>query len=392
MEITHKLEKDNNIYIYVDIIDEVEFSKEFLNKEDNSSFILKLKNYVKKNFDSNNMAILVINGVLIGTMSLAMFFTPIIESKEVGDNEIKPINETHISLIQEDELKNKVAIIPEEPAENIEKNMEIKPVKNLSRPQKNNLPKKETLKEETLPITNDITIKLKTNGTVINIPLEEYVIGVVAAEMPASFNLEALKAQAVATRTFAMKKVTSKITLLDSTSHQVYKDKNEQKSMWGKSYDIYYNKIRNAVYDTKGVVLKYNGNYIDALYHSISNGKTELPKYVWGNNLSYLQSVNSNWDKNVNGYEKTVKFTYSFLNSKLGTNINSSSNIKINSYTASNRVDSVTIGNKTFSGVTLRSKLSLRSADFVIEKTDLGLDITTRGYGHGVGMSQYRGK
>ena len=387
MEITHKLEKDNNIYIYVDIIDEVEFSKEFLGKEDNSSFILKLKKYIKNNFDSNNTAILVINGVLIGTMSLAMFFTPVIESKEVAENEFKPFNETHISLVEENDLKenlNKPIAIIEEPAENIEGKLEIKPVKPTPKPKE----------ENKLPIKNDTIIKLKTNGTIINIPLEEYIIGVVAAEVPASFNSEALKAQAVVSRTFAMKKVTSGITLLDSTAHQAYKNKNEQKLMWGKSYDIYYNKIRNAVYDTKGIVIKHNGKYIDAFYHSMSNGKTELPKYVWGSNISYLQSVSSNWDKNVSGYEKMVQFTYGYLNTKLGTNINSSTDIKINSYTESNRVDSLTIGNKTFSGVTLRSKLGLRSTDFTITQNlnKTGLNITTRGYGHGVGMSQYRSK
>ena len=159
--------------------------------------------------------------------------------------------------------------------------------------------------------------------------------------------------------------------------------------MWKSSYDSYYHKIKNAVYDTIGLVLKHNGKYIDALYHSMSNGKTELPKYVWGNNLSYLQSVSSNWDKNVKGYEKTIEISYNTLNSKLKTNITSSSNININSYTASNRVDSITLDNKVFSGVSLRNKLGLRSTDFDVVQTSTGLKFTTRGYGHGVGMSQY---
>ena len=389
MEISHRLEKDNNIYIYVDIIDEVEFSKEFLNKEDNKSFVLKLKEYVKNNFNNEKTVVLVINGVLIGTISLGIFFIPLIESKEVGEidakeNEIANISPINSNISKEDNniLQDNKSDLPEQPVEVIEKNIEIKPVKNNNT---NEVPKK--------PVVNNNTmIKLKTNGKTITIALEEYIIGVVAAEMPASFTAEALKAQAVAARTFAMKKISSGITLLDSTSHQVYKDKNEQRAMWGKSYDSYYHKIRNAVYDTKGEVLKYNGKYIDALYHSMSNGKTELPKYVWGSNLEYLQSVSSNWDKNVSGYEKIIEIPYATLNSKLKININSTSNISINSYTVSKRVDSITLGDKTFSGITLRSKLGLRSTDFDLIQTSKGIKFTTRGYGHGVGMSQYRCK
>lgn len=238
-------------------------------------------------------------------------------------------------------------------------------------------------------ITSGRKIKFNNGGVISDIDLEEYVIGVVAAEMPASFHSEALKSQAVVARTYAMKKASKGITLLNSTAHQVYNSTAQMKAKWGSSYNTYYNKIKNAVNATKGQVLKYNGAYIEALYFSMSNGKTELPSYVWNTNYPYLQVVSSSWDQNISAANYNITMSYSTLSSKLGVTVDQNSEIKILSRTAGDRVNEISIAGKKFTGVKVRSLLGLRSADFTIVQNGTGVTITTKGFGHGVGMSQY---
>lgn len=137
------------------------------------------------------------------------------------------------------------------------------------------------------------------------------------------------------------------------------------------------------------MVMTYGGQYIDALYHSMSNGKTELPKYIWNSNYPYLVSVDSSWDQNVKNYSVTKNFSYNDVSAKLGINVNEGTSIEVLSLTESGRVNEIKIGDSVYTGVQVRTKLGLRSADFTISKTSGGLSITTRGYGHGVGMSQY---
>lgn len=238
-------------------------------------------------------------------------------------------------------------------------------------------------------VTSGRTIKFNNNGVISNIDLEEYIIGVVAAEMPASFNIEALKAQAVVARTYAMKKSSAGITLVNSTSHQVYNSVDQMKAKWGSSFNTYYAKIKNAVIATKGKVLKYNGTYIEALYYAISNGKSELPKYVWSSNYPYLQAVSSSWDENISAGKYSVTMTYAKLSQKLGVTVDVNTEITVVSRTEGDRIGEIKIGDKTFTGVKIRSLLGLRSADFEFVKTDTVVKITTHGFGHGVGMSQY---
>ena len=213
--------------------------------------------------------------------------------------------------------------------------------------------------------------------------------GVVAAEIPASFSVEALKAQAITARTYAMKKASKGITLLNSTSHQVYYSNEKMKSMWGSSYSTYYNKIKKAVNETKGQVLKYNGEYIEALFYSISNGKSELPIYVWNNSYPYLQAVSSSWDEGLSAAKYSMSMTYEKMSEKLGINVDKDSEILVISRTAGDRVDKISIAGKVFTGVEVRTKLGLRSADFAITQNESNVTIKTIGYGHGVGMSQY---
>lgn len=231
-----------------------------------------------------------------------------------------------------------------------------------------------------------VSIK-RSNGSIISLELEEYIVGVVAAEMPASFSLEALKAQAVAARTYALKAIQNKAQLTDTVSTQVYKDNNQLKAMWGNSYNTYYNKVKNAVNSTKGLAMYYNGSLINAYYFSTSNGYTEDASAVF-KDFPYLKSVESSVDKNVASYLKTITLTYEDISNKLGVPITSLSNITIEKNN-SNRVGTIIIDNNSYSGVKFRTLLGLRSTDFDIVLNENDVSITTRGYGHGVGMSQY---
>ncbi len=256
-----------------------------------------------------------------------------------------------------------------------------------------------SIKKVTEPIVVEegkepIIIRLLDESTneITNINLEDYIIGVVAAEMPASFELEALKAQAVAARTFAMyKKETRNLDydLIKGVKDQAYKDNKTLLAQWKVNFFTNYLKIRQAVEETQGQVLTYNGEVINAFYFSMSNGYTENCELVFAQDLPYLNSVSSKWDnESLNNYSYTINFFKEDFCSSLGITCDS---VEIQDITRSdsNRVLTITINNQTFKGTEMRSKLGLRSTDFDIVINESGVTITTRGYGHGVGMSQY---
>lgn len=235
---------------------------------------------------------------------------------------------------------------------------------------------------------SEITV-YRSNGSVINLNMTDYLIGVVSSEMPASFNLEALKAQSVLARTYALKAKQTGKKLTDTVSTQSYIDIDQMKNKWGNSFNTYYNKIKNAVENTNGEYLSYNGNYIEALYHSTNNGKTESSLDVFGNYYPYLISVSSEYDKNASSYLRTINMPLDTISNKLGLSLNNNSVISILSYTDGGNIKEININGNNFSGKKVRELLGLRSADFDISISDNNANITTRGYGHGVGMSQY---
>lgn len=221
------------------------------------------------------------------------------------------------------------------------------------------------------------------------VDLEEYVIGVVAGEMPASFNLEALKAQAVASRTYALYKLSNikNYVLSTSISDQVYLNESQMKAKWGSDYNYYYNRIKQAVDATKNQVLKYGDNLAITYYFAISNGYTDNAKTVFNEDKAYLVSVDSSWDKN-----------YSYISSfsMLKNNFCSRLNISCNNISITNvvrgdnhYVDEITINGVKFTGRQIFNKLNLKSHDFDLSVNGNYINITTYGFGHGVGMSQY---
>lgn len=228
------------------------------------------------------------------------------------------------------------------------------------------------------------------NSNVDKVKLERYVIGVVAAEMPATFSFEALKAQAVASRTFIYEKLNNGNISYDNLKYdqgQAYITKDDMKKKWKEEYNNYYEKIKSAVMDTKGEIILYNGKPIKAYYFSTSNGSTENSKMVFGEE-EYLVSVDTSFDKESKEYLNEAEYSVNDILTKLGINDNKIliDNIK---KSQSNHIDSIMINGKNFSGLEIRKMLGLRSTDFDIVVNGNTVSIITRGYGHGVGMSQY---
>ena len=248
----------------------------------------------------------------------------------------------------------------------------------------------DSVKEETIEVDNNIYITIQRyNGQMVTLKLEEYITGVVASEMPALFHSEALKAQAIIARTYALKAMKRGKLLTDTNSTQNYKDNVELRTMWGSNFNAYYNKIKEAVFSTKGMYLTYNGNYIEAVYHSTSNGRTEDSVYGWGNYYPYLISVDSQYDNLNPSFLVSTTLSYDKLSTLLGVNVDIDTEFNIIDKTDGNRVKTISVGDNSYTGTNFRNILGLRSADFDIEKTEDGVIFTTRGYGHGVGMSQY---
>lgn len=247
------------------------------------------------------------------------------------------------------------------------------------------------LKQETnfiMPKNNVIDydynfVDIDYNNQQFKITIQDYIIGVVAAEMPASFHEEALKAQSIASRTYLIN--TMSTTPIDTTTNnQVYIDKQTMKEKWGTDFETYYNKISKCVKDTKREIITYNNQPIKAFYHSMSNGYTDSSINVFNEQYDYL-NITKSYEENTT---RTITLSKQYFCTKLNIDC---SNITITNIDKdkSNRIKTITINNKLYNGTTVRNLLSLRSTDFTINISDDLVEITTNGYGHGVGMSQY---
>ncbi len=244
----------------------------------------------------------------------------------------------------------------------------------------------------------EVAVFRSSKKTIENVPLDDYLVGVVAAEMPAEFKEEALKAQALTARTYIVNRLLNKDTMgtpkgsqvTDTQLHQVYMSDAEQRKDWGPDYDWKKKKIVEAVRTTSGQILTFDGKPIDALFFSTSNGYTENSEDYWEGNIPYLRSVSSPWDKKSPKYSSQKVMTVKEFESRLGVKIGSSGTVgKIVEKTAGKRVAKVNFSGKVLTGRDIREKLDLRSSDFSWERKGNNIVITTKGFGHGVGMSQY---
>lgn len=249
------------------------------------------------------------------------------------------------------------------------------------------------------------TIKLlhtKTNE-VEEIELDEYLYGVVSAEMPANYHIEALKAQAVVARTYTVYKILegnkhdNADICDDSTCCQAWISKDDRFAKWEVgSQDENWNKIVEAVDSTAGSVIVYNNTIINAFFHSNSGGSTEIPINVWGGSgYPYLQVVETLGEDEYSQYSSEVILTKEEFKNKLLTNYNDfeinfddATWVQILAYTDGGRVKSIKFGNIEMSGVEARKLFGLKSANFTVEIIDNKIVFSVIGYGHGVGMSQ----
>lgn len=262
-----------------------------------------------------------------------------------------------------------------------------------------------------------VSVYLSRSGQIETLLLEDYVSGVVAAEMPTDFELEALKAQAVAARTFIARRLVSGdvsgvpvpgANVTDTVSHQAYRSSAALKQEFTPEQQ---QKIRRAVQETRGIIMTYKGQPITASFFASSGGYTENSEEYWNGTVPYLRSVTSPWDKELTpNYAVTTAFTVQELVTKLGKGKQAvpavkelatsgkrlrtvlsgdSLSIEVLSHTTGRRIKEISIGGQIYTGREVREKLGLRSSQFTWKRKGGQILITTYGNGHGVGMSQW---
>lgn len=250
------------------------------------------------------------------------------------------------------------------------------------------------------------TIKLlhAKTGEIEELPIDQYLYGVVSAEMPANFEIEALKAQAIVARTYTVYKIKNSggkhqnADICDSSSCcQAWITKEDRLNRWDENVrEEYWNKIVNAVDSTKGKIITYENEPINAFFHSNSGGSTEIPLNVWGGSgYPYLQVVSTSGEDAYTQYNSELELTedeviakIKAVHSEFEIDFSKEDAIQIMEYTESGRIKTIKFGNVNLSGVEARTIFGLRSAKFSIQKIEDKIKFTVIGYGHGVGMSQ----
>lgn len=247
-----------------------------------------------------------------------------------------------------------------------------------------------------------ISLLHKKTGEVEQVKLDEYLCNVVSAEMPATFEQEALKAQAIVARTYTIYKILNKKhdnadICDDSTCCQAWISKDDRLAKWEENQrESNWQKICSAVNETSGKIITYENKPIDAFFHSNSGGITEVPVNVWGGTgYPYLQSVETSGENTYTQYASEVTLSQEELINKLkekysdiSIDFTNSDDIKILEYTESTRVKTVKFGNHEISGVEARTLFGLKSTNFEISRDGNNIKFSVKGYGHGVGMSQ----
>lgn len=238
-----------------------------------------------------------------------------------------------------------------------------------------------------------VRVKHEDTGIIDVVPFEEYVTGVLAGEMPTSFHIEALKAQAVAARSYVMKKMEYNkdrdYDVVDTIMNQVYLSDDYLRSVWKESYNDKINKIKTAVIETKGEYISYNGDVAEAFFFSTSVGATENSGEIFSKQLPYLVSVSSTWDEISPLYSTNKTISLKEFYNLLGLSYSDTLDIEKIDTTSTGRVNKIKINGNTFTGGQMIDKLNLQSSFFEITKDGENVVINTKGYGHGVGMSQY---
>lgn len=249
-----------------------------------------------------------------------------------------------------------------------------------------------------------VSVYIDQEDKLVPMSLEEYLKGVVAAEMPAEFHPEALKAQAIVARTYAVARMRvfggpgcqahpGADICTDPARGQAWLSKDELRRRWGAlRFAAYWAKIERAVADTRGLIVVYDHRPIDAVYHAASGGRTEDAAYVWGKGVPYLRGIEVPFEEAPRYEGLEVTFTPAELAGRTGVRLGGdgwASQAQILERSPSGRVLKARLGSRLFTGAELRKLLGLKSTFFDWQVTGGRLVVRTRGYGHGVGMSQY---
>lgn len=259
----------------------------------------------------------------------------------------------------------------------------------------------------TAPSTEDDVFRILCDDEVVTLSRREFLIRTLAFEMPAVYHEEALKAQAVAAYTYYGRRRAAQQKQADpalkgadfATPAKPFPEGytvDKLKETWGDSFDTYYTKICAAVDAVEGVTVTYQGELIDACYFALSNGSTESAAVVWGQDVAYLQAVASPGDCLAKDYQTAVTMTAEQVKAAL---LAARPQLLLGEDPAAwfgqptlseaGTVTAIPVGNDTFSGTALRQALSLRSATIAVTWADGQFTFTVKGYGHGLGMSQY---
>lgn len=241
----------------------------------------------------------------------------------------------------------------------------------------------------------ELQIPVLSDGTVMNMELSDYLTGVVLAEMPVSFETEAHKAQAVVARTYVLRacggesKHETAAVCTESGCCQGYLAPEAYLAKGGLQENV--DKIRRAVEATAGYVLTYDGELIEATYFSCSGGSTEDAVAVWGTDVPYLRATASPGEEHATHYSDMVNFSFDDFADRLDLEPVGAPGTWLEgvTYTAGGGVDTMTLCGKTLKGTEMRALLGLRSTAFTLAVGEEAITVTTKGYGHRVGMSQY---
>lgn len=247
-----------------------------------------------------------------------------------------------------------------------------------------------------------VSVYRSEQKTTEKIDLDDYLMGVVGSEMPADFPDEALKAQALAARTYIIRRLAGSPSGLpdgaevtDTTANQVFHNRQDLKRIWGKDYSWKLAKVEKAVKETDNQVITYDGKLITPAFFSTSNGRTENSQDYWGGrSVPYLQSTASPWDKSSPKYKVSKSMDIRIIEEKLDVSIKKGKDSlgKVKKRTKTHHVALYELAGKTFTGREIREKLNLNSTDFAFKRKGDRAVITTKGYGHDIGMSQYGAK
>jgi len=257
--------------------------------------------------------------------------------------------------------------------------------------------------EEALPVAVLVEepllqVRSLSSGEVAELSLEDFALGALCSEMPATFEPEALKAQAVSARTWALyqrrlKELSGSDDPVDFEADpqnwKGYVTRQQAEERFGEAFDEYWAALSQAAEETRGQILCYQGEPIAAAYHAISAGQTEDARYVWGQALPYLQAVESRGDELAPGYEEELSFSWGEFCQALGLPQEPQPTVEVLERSPSGYVTQVLVGKEQLTGQELRSALGLRSSCFSLSQGEEGLTFCTQGYGHGVGLSQY---